>query len=63
MFVKETVFQRCQVLSKPISEDEVSKFKDELKNLRPEDIFKDLKSSKGKDKPEPGEEPEGDDDE
>lgn len=73
MFVKEKVFSRCQVLSKPISEDEVKNFKDELKNLRPEDIFKDLKGSKSKpaeggrppgkppaDRPEP---PEGEDDE
>ena len=43
IFVDETVFERCQTLSKPISEDEVSKFKDELKNLKPEDIFKNLK--------------------
>ncbi|MFA6029257.1 MAG: bifunctional nuclease family protein [Elusimicrobiota bacterium] len=43
MFVKKTVFERCQVLSKPISEQEVTKFREELKNIRPEDIFKDLK--------------------
>jgi hypothetical protein len=49
IFVDETVFERCQTLSKPISEDEVSKFKEELKNLKPEDIFKSLKK--------PGEEP------
>ena len=42
MFVKARVFERCQVLSKPISEKEVSKFKEDLKNLKPEDIFKDL---------------------
>jgi hypothetical protein len=50
IFVDESVFDRCQTLSKPISEDEVSKFKDELKNLKPEDIFKNLK-------PKPGEAP------
>lgn len=55
MFVKERVFARCQVLSKPISEDEVKKFKDELKNLRPEDIFSDLKNPKAK--PPPGPKP------
>src|SRR3984957_12860439 len=47
IFVDETVFDRCQTLSKPISEDEVSKFKDELKNLKPEDIFKSLKPKPG----------------
>ncbi|MBI4348029.1 MAG: bifunctional nuclease family protein [Elusimicrobia bacterium] len=50
IFVEEKVFQRCKVLSKPISETEVKKFKDELKNLRPEDIFKDLKEKEQKDK-------------
>lgn len=47
MFVKERVFERCQVLSKPISEDEVKKFREELKNIKPEDIFKDLQKKKG----------------
>lgn len=47
IFVDESVFARCQTLNKPISEDEVSKFKEELKNIRPEDIFKDLKKKPG----------------
>ena len=62
IFVEERVFERCQVLNKPISENEVQKFKDELKNLRPEDIFKDLKEKKdepGKPKKE-GEKEKGD---
>ncbi len=50
MFVTERVFSRCQVLNKPISEDEVSKFKDDLKSLKPEDIFKDLQKGKSKKK-------------
>ncbi len=50
IFVDGSVFDRCQTLSKPISEDEVSKFKEELKSLKPEDIFKNLK-------PKPGETP------
>jgi bifunctional DNase/RNase len=60
IFVDESVFDRCQTLAKPISEDEVSKFKEELKSLKPEDIFKSLKP-KSEDvsgsKPKPGEEP------
>ena len=63
MYVKERVFERCQVLSKPISEDEVKKFKEELKSIKPEDIFKDLqqkKKKKGPPKPPQGpSEPEG----
>jgi len=58
MFVKERVFERCQVLSKPISEDEVKRFKEELQNLKPEDIFKDIqkKKEKGKGRQKPPEE-------
>ena len=62
IFVDETVFERCQTLSKPISEDEVSKFKDELKNLKPEDIFKNLKPKTGDAPPKkekPGDSPKG----
>lgn len=55
ILVEEKVFARCQTLNKPITEDEVSKFKAELKNLKPEDIFKGLQEKeKGKDKPEGG---------
>ena len=54
IFVDASVFERCQTLSKPISEDEVSKFKEELKGLKPEDIFKNLK--KPGDAPPKGEE-------
>ena len=46
MFVKERVFTRCQVLNKPISEDEVSNFKKELQSIKPEDIYKDLQQKK-----------------
>ncbi len=56
ILVEERVFERCQTLNKPITEDEVSTFKDELKNLRPEDIFKDIKT-----KPKKKEDPEGGD--
>ena len=48
LFVAETVFQKCPELLKPISEDEVKSFKEQLKNMKPEDFFKDLKE-----KPEP----------
>jgi hypothetical protein len=46
IYVDSGVFDRCQTLAKPITEEEVSKFKDELKNLKPEDIFKDLEKKK-----------------
>ena len=60
IFVDESVFERCQTLTKPISEDEVEKFKQELKSLKPEDIFKDLKKKPGEgDLPPPKEPPKG----
>lgn len=59
ILVDETVFDRCQTLHKPISEDEVSKFKEELKSLKPEDIFKDLKGKKPGEEPPPPSKPKG----
>ena len=47
MFVSEVVFQKCPELLKPITDDEVKSFKEELKNMKPEDFFKDLKKGKG----------------
>lgn len=56
IMVEERVFARCQTLNKPITEDEVKKFKTELKNLKPEDIFKELQGKiKSDDKGEPPE--------
>ena len=46
MFVSENVFKKCPELLKPISEDEVKKFREELKNMKPEDFFRDLKKGK-----------------
>ena len=46
MFVAESVFKKCPELLKPISEDEVKKFREELKNMKPEDFFRDLKKGK-----------------
>jgi bifunctional DNase/RNase len=57
MFVSETVFKKCPELLKPISEDEVKKFKEELKNMKPEDFFKDLKKERGKGSSEEGPSP------
>ncbi len=46
MYVSEAVFEKCPELLKPISEDEVKSFKEELKNMKPEDFFKDLRRDK-----------------
>lgn len=39
ILINEKVFAKTQVLSKPITEDEVTKFKHDLKNLKPNDII------------------------
>lgn len=40
IYAKESVFSKTQYLTKPISSEEVQKFKEKLKNLKPEDIIK-----------------------
>ena len=50
IFINENVFEKTQVLSKPITEDEVVKFKADLKNLKPNDIIGQL-HSRGQDEP------------
>lgn len=57
ILVEEKVFARCQTLAKPITEDEVDKFKSELKNLKPEDIFKDLQKKGKQEKSKEDDEP------
>ena len=48
LFVEEDVFDQCEPLFKPISAEEVEEFKQTLGNLKPHDIYKDLKKgSKG----------------
>jgi len=42
IYINERVFEKTQVLSKPITEDEVAKFKQDLKNLKPNDIISQL---------------------
>lgn len=60
VYINEQVFGKTQVLSKPITEDEVSRFKNDLKNLKPNDIIGQLlggeEEKKGNDKTEQGEE-------
>jgi uncharacterized protein len=53
LFVAEAVFRKCPELLKPISDEEVKSFKEELRNMKPEDFFKDLKKGPGPANPEP----------
>ncbi len=43
LFVDEELFQQCEPLLKPISREELDEFKTKLTDLKPEDIYKDLK--------------------
>ena len=51
IFVDEKVLKKCPVIMKPISEEEVEKFKQNLQNLKPEDFFKGLEDKPGKEPP------------
>ncbi len=44
LFVDESVFKLCEPLLKPISKEEVDDFRKKLSDLRPEDIYKDIKN-------------------
>lgn len=48
IFIDEKVLKLCPVINKPISEEDVKRFKDELKNLRPEDFFRRLDEEGGR---------------
>lgn len=54
LFVEDSVFDQCEPLLKPISKDELNEFKQKLTDLKPEDIYRDIKK---KFPPPPGEEP------
>lgn len=47
IFVDEKVLKKCPVIMKPISDDEVEKFKKDLQNLKPEDFFKGFEEKPG----------------
>ena len=43
LFVDDSVFEQCEPLLKPISKEEVDDFRKKLADLKPEDIYKDIK--------------------
>jgi len=53
IYVSEAVFSQSQVLSKPITADDVKQFKEQLKDIKPKDIFGGIQR-----KPETGAPPE-----
>ena len=40
IFIRDIIFAKCPVIQKPITKDEVTDFKKRLKNIKPEDFFK-----------------------
>lgn len=65
IYIHEQVFGKTQVLSKPITEDDVLKFKKDLKNLKPNDIINQLLNARDtiQGPIEEGEEQEGEEEE
>ena len=47
IYVDEKVLKKCPVIMKPISDEDVDKFKGDLQNLKPEDFFKGLEGKPG----------------
>ena len=42
IFIDEKVLDKCRGIEKPITQEDIEKFKNELKNISPEDLFKNL---------------------
>ncbi len=43
VFIDDKVFQKCPLIKKPITDQEVEEFKRDIQKLKPEDFFKDIK--------------------
>lgn len=55
IFVSEKVLKKCPTIEKPITEEDFSKFKEELKSMTPEEFFKKLRET-AHESPKEGEE-------
>ena len=61
IFIDDKVLKKCPVIEKPITKEEIEKFKNDLKSLTPEEFFKNLDETPGVKGPEDmPEEDEGD---
>jgi len=47
IFMDDKVFEKCPVIEKPISKEEVEAFKKRIETLKPEDFFKDKEQKDG----------------
>ena len=57
IFIDEKVLQKCPVIDKPITKEEIERFKDELKSITPEEFFKHLQEAPPAPDPHPPEAP------
>jgi hypothetical protein len=71
IYIDEKVLKKCPIVEKPITKDEIEKFKEQLKAMTPEEFFKGLEANPAAEEPhmdfeapeEEGGEEEDDDDE
>ena len=66
IYIDEKVLKKCPVVEKPITKEEIEKFKGELKNMTSEEFFKNLEEAPATQDPEikgPEDEPEEEADE
>ncbi len=55
IFIDEKVLKKCPVIEKPITKEEIDKFKDQLKNMTSDEFFKGLEETPPTKEPKPGE--------
>ena len=59
IFIDEKVLKKCPAVERPITKEEIDKFKDELKSMTPEQFFKSLEEAPPPQEPKFGQAPEG----
>lgn len=43
IYIDDKVFQKCPIIKKPITDQEIEEFKKNIQNLKPDDFFKEIK--------------------
>jgi bifunctional DNase/RNase len=54
IFIDDKVLKKCPLIEKPITKEEIERFKTELKNMTPEEFFKNLDKTPAPQDPEIG---------
>lgn len=54
IYIDEKVLKKCPVIEKPITKEEIDKFRDQLKNMTSDDFFKGLEEIPPAKEPKPG---------